>query len=956
MNLRASGKTLLWAALAVLFAVGAAACGRDSVSEDTDTGEMLSTSDITNPSVQVPELSSALIRDSFSGPTGQPLAGRQPETAVSTSSRWLTPGATDWRTDGESAILEVAVDRDLRAVIVADLPRSWVRASIVRERGLVGLVIRYSEETDWVMVWSNGSEMVAGQSVGGRYSDLGRQTFDWPASRNSRVFDLIDAGSEILVFVDGQEVLRFPVDPANVGNGVGLFTRNSDKNKFDDFTVWATPSDLVKIEASPASTEKPTVTVKIEASPTVTEKPTVSADDSPEEPILDITATDRGTIARGFELFGEMGCGSCHAVSGRDDATGGVAPGLDTIGDGALTRIPGVPASAYLRNSIIDPTAFIVDGYPAIMPSFEGKITPAELETLIAYLLSLSTGRAEPVTGVIDSFIGIGGRMVDEGRVPEHGPAETVWVAKTGNWSLGPSGMIEAGGANADSRLIVESGIDRASTSVNLRWSDGIAGLVARYTDSRNWIMVWYDQSAGIVISAHSSEGFEEIQRIKYDWGAPGTGRRMKIDDFGDIVDVWVDEDLIYSFSPGPVPPGSIGGLFSRGHTANEFSRFAIIELGDRPVGLLAKEDDGFQDDGGPQVVLPPDPMQAPRFIEEWRDRRGEPQLSGSFADAGYTIEVVADEGIAHPISITFGDGVMYVASGELAALDKGAVYALEQMPDGEFGPPVLVATGLRRPTGILYAFGYVYVSSRGAITRLRDLDGDLVADEAEEIVTGLPFGREGVEGHATDHQTHGLRLGPDGRIYVTQGARTDRGPLELPLEGTIFSMLADGSDIKVYATGFRNAFDFDFNSRGDMFTADNGPNVLGDSKPPDELHYVRPGGDHGFPDVFGDPPAGSDVEKPLRKWFTPIAPGGMEFYDGGTLTGLSNDDLLLVMWNKLAVIRLRIEMIDGVYAFIEEELVMWAFGTPITDLTVAPDGNIYVADWGGGRIFRVRP
>ena len=241
-------------------------------------------------------------------------------------------------------------------------------------------------------------------------------------------------------------------------------------------------------------------------------------------------------------------------------------------------------------------------------------------------------------------------------------------------------------------------------------------------------------------------------------------------------------------------------------------------------------------------------------------------------------------------------------------------------------------------------------------ITRLRDLDDDLVADTAEEIVTGLPFGIFGVKGQATEHQTQGMRLGPDGRIYVVQGASTDRGPLTQLYEGTIFSMLADGSDIQIYATGFRNPFDIDFNSRGDMFTADNSANVQIDSKPPDELHFVRPGGDHGFPDVLGVPPPGSNVEKPLKTWFPAIAPGGLEFYDGGTLAALSEDDLLIAKWNNLQIARLRIELIDGEYVFVEEENVIVDFGTPVTDVTVAPNGDIYVADWGGGRIFRVSP
>ena len=168
--------------------------------------------------------------------------------------------------------------------------------------------------------------------------------------------------------------------------------------------------------------------------------------------------------------------------------------------------------------------------------------------------------------------------------------------------------------------------------------------------------------------------------------------------------------------------------------------------------------------------------------------------------------------------------------------------------------------------------------------------------------------------------------------------------------------MAEDGSDIQVYATGFRNPFDIDFNSEGDMFTADNSANIKIDENPPDELHYVRPGGDHGFPDVLGDPPAGSTTEKPLTTWFPPLAPGGLEFYDGGTLTALTENDLLLAKWNFLEIARVRINRVDGEYVFVEDENIVVGFGTPVTDVTVAPNGDIYIADWGGGRIFRISP
>lgn len=812
------------------------------------------------------------------------------------------------------------------------------------------------------MVWSDGTDVIAGQKIDDVFVELERQPFEWPASGHKRYFDIIDTGAVVIAFIAGQEVMRFEVDPGSVARGVGFFTRNTNKNRFDDFTVWAAPSSLTNTGPLDPDGETGGGEDQVDATaPPGSDGPAAGPGETPDSETASDPASDPGSIARGSEIFGELGCGTCHTVSGRAGAEGTIGPVLDGVGDRAHTRIPGTPAAVYIRESIIDPSAFIVADYASVMPSFDGAFTPGDMDSLVAYLLSLSNVRADGVTGVVDSLIG--GREIAVGRAPERGPSGAVWVAEAGDWSLRGSGVIEAGGAQADHRLGIESGIENASVSAVVTWSGGFAGLVARYTDARNWVMAWYDPAGVIVIAIHTDGGFKEIERTDYDWGGPGTAHRLKIDDYGDIVDVWVDDRLIYTFEPGPVPLSSSSGIFSRGHNRNQFSHFAIVDAGDRPEQRVVEpdvDDVAVEDQPTapkPQVVLPPDPALAPLYVESWRERRKEPHLAGSLDGNDYTLEAVVDEGIAHPISITFGNnGIMYVASGELADLEKGAIYALEPLPGGGFAPPVLMAVGFRRATGLLYANDSLYVSSRGVITRLHDLDGDLVADRAEEIVTDLPFGIFGVKGQATEHQTQGMRLGADGRTYVVQGAVTDRGPITQQYEGTIFSMLADGSDIQVYATGFRNPFDIDFNANGDMFTADNSANVKVDENPPDELHYVRPGGDHGFPDVLGDPPPGSDVEKPLKTWFPAIAPGGLEFYDGGTLAALSPDDMLIAKWNKLEIARLRIELVDGEYVFIEEENVIVGFGTPVTDVTVAPNGDIYVADWGGGRIYRVSP
>ena len=85
----------------------------------------------------------------------------------------------------------------------------------------------------------------------------------------------------------------------------------------------------------------------------------------------------------GESLF-TTNCSSCHSTG--DETI--VGPGLAGIADRAGTRVAGQSADAYLRESIINPNAFIVDGYPAVMPGWE-QLGTESIEALVTYLKTL---------------------------------------------------------------------------------------------------------------------------------------------------------------------------------------------------------------------------------------------------------------------------------------------------------------------------------------------------------------------------------------------------------------------------------------------------------------------------------------------------------------------------------------------------------------------------------------
>ena len=82
------------------------------------------------------------------------------------------------------------------------------------------------------------------------------------------------------------------------------------------------------------------------------------------------------------------GCATCHAV---EPDTVIVGPSLAGIAGRAGQRIPDKTAEAYLRESILTPNAYTVEGFPegVMYQKFADVLTEDEIDNLVAYLLTL---------------------------------------------------------------------------------------------------------------------------------------------------------------------------------------------------------------------------------------------------------------------------------------------------------------------------------------------------------------------------------------------------------------------------------------------------------------------------------------------------------------------------------------------------------------------------------------
>jgi mono/diheme cytochrome c family protein len=91
-------------------------------------------------------------------------------------------------------------------------------------------------------------------------------------------------------------------------------------------------------------------------------------------------------VARGRQVYRQLGCGQCHQVEG---AGGRLGPDLSHIATVGATRRPGVAGEDYILESIESPGSYIVPGFNDIMPrGLTRGLSEFDRDALIDYLLT----------------------------------------------------------------------------------------------------------------------------------------------------------------------------------------------------------------------------------------------------------------------------------------------------------------------------------------------------------------------------------------------------------------------------------------------------------------------------------------------------------------------------------------------------------------------------------------
>ena len=279
------------------------------------------------------------------------------------------------------------------------------------------------------------------------------------------------------------------------------------------------------------------------------------------------------------------------------------------------------------------------------------------------------------------------------------------------------------------------------------------------------------------------------------------------------------------------------------------------------------------------------------------------------------------------------------------------------------------------------------------------DTDGDGKADKKELLFTGI-------KGMDHDHGVHAAVFGPDGKLYFNFGnageeiKRPDGSPV-VDIEGRVVSGVGkpwrngmvfrcnlDGTEFEVLAHNFRNNYEVAVDSFGTLWQSDNDD----DGNRAVRINYVMEQGNYGYSDeltgeAWSQPRSNLEEDVPSRHWHQGDpgvvpnllitgagAPTGIIVYEGKLLPKMFQNQMIHCDAGARVVRSYPVQPQGAGYAAQTVDLLSSTdtWFRP-SDVTVAPDGSVYICDWndagvGGhnmvdrdyekmtGRVYRIAP
>jgi len=372
------------------------------------------------------------------------------------------------------------------------------------------------------------------------------------------------------------------------------------------------------------------------------------------------------------------------------------------------------------------------------------------------------------------------------------------------------------------------------------------------------------------------------------------------------------------------------------------------------------------------------DPSKLPKPFETKSARRDskvvpQPADAKIYLPKGFKMNVFAEGNFREPRWMALAP------NGDVLLSDSHAnsiVVLRDKDKDGVAEERFVFSDKLSQPFGMAFHSDWFYVANTNSIVRFKYKSGQTAAEgEPEKLVELTPGGYN-------QHWTRNILFSPDGtKMFVSIGSATNVSVEADAKRAAISVYDPDGKNHRIYAAGLRNPIGLAWNPKtGELWTAVNERDGLGDDLVPDYVTSVREGGFYGWPYSY----IGQN-EDPRRKGGNPdlvkksIVPDvlltshsaalGILFYQGKMFPKEYRGDAFVALhgsWNRekltgYKIIRIRFKdgklvgnsYKDFVLGWLPDENSNQVWGRPV-GLLVAADGSLLITDDGANKVWRV--
>jgi glucose/arabinose dehydrogenase len=368
--------------------------------------------------------------------------------------------------------------------------------------------------------------------------------------------------------------------------------------------------------------------------------------------------------------------------------------------------------------------------------------------------------------------------------------------------------------------------------------------------------------------------------------------------------------------------------------------------------------------------------MPAPFHTESARrPSRQTPQPGDAklYVPKGFRVNVFAEGDFVYPRWMALApNGDVFVSDSRA----NRVVVLRDTNKDGKADQRWIWSDKLSQPFGMAFHEDWFYVANTDSIVRFKYTAGQTEADGEPEKVVEL------TAGGYNQHWTRNVIFSPDGKkMFVAIGSATNVSVEEDPRRAAISVYDPDGKNHRIYAGGLRNPIGLAWNPvNGELWTAVNERDAIGDDLVPDFATSVKEGGFYGWPYAYigpnEEPRRKGEAPELVKKTLVPdvlfrshVAALGIVFYTGNMFPRVYHNDAFVAFhgsWNrsKLSGYKIvRIPFKDGkpvmnayeefVSGWLPDETSNEVWGRPV-GLLVHADGSLLITDDGAMKIWRV--